>query len=79
MSTANIVIMSKHVALNAILAIGMAFVIGVLSDGFVMMGVSLFWQNVIKGLVIIAAVVIDQAQQKLQARVAVQAQASVGK
>lgn len=56
-----------------------AFVIGVLSDGLVMMGVSAFWQTVIKGLVIIAAVVVDQAQQKLQARVALQAQAALGK
>lgn len=55
-----------------------AFVIGVLSDGLVMMGVSSFWQTVIKGLVIIAAVVIDQAQQKVQARVALQAQAALG-
>lgn len=54
-----------------------AFVIGVLSDGLVMMGVSSFWQTVIKGLVIIAAVVIDQAQQRLQARVALQAQAAL--
>jgi erythritol transport system permease protein len=54
-----------------------AFVIGVLSDGLVMMGVSAFWQTVIKGLVIIAAVVIDQAQQKVQSRVALQAQAAV--
>ena len=56
-----------------------AFVIGVLSDGLVMMGVSAFWQTVIKGIVIIAAVVIDQAQQKVQAKVALQAQAAVGK
>ncbi|SIT90696.1 erythritol ABC transporter membrane protein [Yoonia rosea] len=54
-----------------------AFVIGVLSDGLVMMGVSSFWQTVIKGLVIIAAVVIDQAQQKVQARVALQAQSAI--
>ncbi|MDP2122588.1 MAG: ABC transporter permease [Hoeflea sp.] len=47
-----------------------AFVIGILSDGLVMMGVSSFWQMVVKGLVIIAAVVIDQAQSRLQARVA---------
>ena len=59
-------------------AIG-AFVIGVLSDGLVMMGVSAFWQTVIKGLVIIAAVVVDQAQQRLQARVALQAQGALGK
>src|SRR6201986_2217850 len=47
-----------------------AFVIGILSDGLVMMGVSSFWQTVIKGLVIIAAVVVDQAQRRLQQRVA---------
>lgn len=47
-----------------------AFVIGILSDGLVMMGVSSFWQMVIKGLVIVAAVVVDQAQSRLQARVA---------
>lgn len=45
-----------------------AFVIGVLGDGLVMMGVSEFWQMVIKGLVIIAAVVLDQMQRKLAAR-----------
>lgn len=45
-----------------------AFVIGVLSDGLVMMGVSEFWQMVIKGLVIIAAVVLDQLQRRLAAR-----------
>ena len=49
-----------------------AFVIGILSDGLVMMGVSEFWQMVIKGVVIIAAVVVDQAQRKLQQRVALQ-------
>ncbi|RVC30610.1 ABC transporter permease, partial [Mesorhizobium sp. M7A.F.Ca.CA.004.04.2.1] len=43
-----------------------AFVIGILSDGLVMMGVSSFWQMVIKGLVIIVAVVVDQAQRRLQ-------------
>ncbi len=54
-----------------------AFVIGILSDGLVMMGVSAFWQTVIKGVVIIAAVVVDQAQQKLQARVVLQQQAAL--
>ncbi|WP_244530190.1 ABC transporter permease [Rhizobium sp. NFR07] len=49
-----------------------AFVIGILADGLIMMGVSSFWQTVIKGLVIIAAVVVDQIQQKLQARVVLQ-------
>jgi len=37
-----------------------AFVIGVLSDGLILLGVSEFWQIVIKGFVIVVAVVIDQ-------------------
>ena len=52
-----------------------AFVIGVLGDGMVMLGVSSFWQMVIKGLVIIAAVVLDQMQQRMHHRLALQAQA----
>ncbi|PTV94392.1 erythritol transport system permease protein [Rhodobacter aestuarii] len=56
-----------------------AFVISILADGLVMMGVSSFWQTVIKGLVIVAAVVIDQAQSKLQARVALQQEAATGR
>ncbi|MBP1804949.1 ABC transporter permease [Rubellimicrobium aerolatum] len=56
-----------------------AFVIGILSDGLVMMGVSSFWQTVIKGLVIIAAVVVDQAQSRIQARVVLQQQAALGR
>ncbi|WP_353476261.1 ABC transporter permease (plasmid) [Salipiger sp. H15] len=56
-----------------------AFVIGILSDGLIMMGVSSFWQMVIKGLVIIAAVVIDQAQSRLQARVALSQEAAAGR
>ncbi len=55
-----------------------AFVIGILSDGLVMMGVSSFWQMVIKGLVIIVAVVIDQAQRRLQQRVALMQMARAG-
>ncbi len=55
-----------------------AFVIGILSDGLVMMGVSSFWQMVIKGLVIIVAVVIDQAQRRLQQRVTLLQMAKVG-
>ncbi len=35
----------------------------------VMMGVSDFWQMVIKGVVIVTAVVIDQFQQRLQSKV----------
>jgi erythritol transport system permease protein len=52
-----------------------AFVIGILSDGLVMMGVSAFWQTVIKGVVIIAAVVVDQIQRRMQQRFALQKQA----
>lgn len=50
-----------------------AFVIGVINDGMVMCGVSEFWQMVIKGLVIVLAVIIDQFQRKLQAKMALQA------
>lgn len=46
-----------------------AFVIVFLADGMVMMGVSDFWQMVIKGLVIVTAVIIDQFQQRLQSKV----------
>jgi len=45
-----------------------AFVIGVLSDGLVMLGVSEFWQMVIKGTVIVLAVAVDQLQSRLQAK-----------
>ncbi|WP_137934162.1 ABC transporter permease [Mesorhizobium comanense] len=55
-----------------------AFVIGILSDGLVMMGVSSFWQMVIKGLVIIVAVVVDQAQRRLQQRVSLMQMAKAG-
>ena len=47
-----------------------AFVIGVLADGLILMGVSEFWQIVIKGLVIVLAVVLDQMQQRYTRRTA---------
>lgn len=47
-----------------------AFVIGVLADGLVMLGVSEFWQMVIKGVVIILAVAVDQVQNRIQLRMA---------
>lgn len=50
-----------------------AFVIGVINDGMTMCGVSEFWQKVIRGAVIILAVVIDTAQRELQAKMALQA------
>lgn len=55
-----------------------AFVIGFLSDGLVLVGVSSFWQTVIKGLVIVLAVILDQGQERLKkARAANQAAQSV--
>ena len=42
-----------------------AFVIGVLFNGMVLLGVSEFWQTVIKGAVIVVAVIVDQLQQRL--------------
>ncbi len=56
-----------------------AFVIGILSDGLIMMGVSSFWQTVIKGVVIVLAVVIDRAQVRLQARVAIAQEAAASR
>jgi erythritol transport system permease protein len=41
-----------------------AFVIGVLADGLVLLGVSEFWQMVVKGSVIVVAVVLDQFQKR---------------
>ena len=54
-----------------------AFVIGVLNDGMVMMGVSSFWQQVIKGAVIVFAVIIDQVQARMQERIALQQQQEI--
>lgn len=45
-----------------------AFVISVLSDGLVLIGVSEFWQMVVKGVVIVLAVIIDQVQSRWQRR-----------
>jgi erythritol transport system permease protein len=45
-----------------------AFVIGFLSDGLVLVGVSEFWQMVAKGSVIVAAVALDEAQRRRQTR-----------
>jgi erythritol transport system permease protein len=49
-----------------------AFVIGVLADGMIMMGISDFWQTVIKGVVIVLAVAIDQFQAHMQTIAALQ-------
>ncbi len=53
-----------------------AFVIGVLNDGMIMLGVSEFWQMVIKGLVIIIAVIVDQFQRDLENKLALQSRNS---
>lgn len=45
-----------------------AFVIGFLSDGLVLVGVSEFWQMIVKGGVIVAAVALDEAQRRRQSR-----------
>lgn len=49
-----------------------AFVIGVLNDGMIMLGVSEFWQMVIKGLVIVVAVIVDQFQRGMERKLALQ-------
>jgi erythritol transport system permease protein len=51
-----------------------AFTIVMLGDGLVILGFSSFLQNVIKGIVIIAAVVIDQSQILFEERIALQRQ-----
>jgi len=51
-----------------------ALIIGVLTDGLIMVGVSSFWQTVIKGLVVVVAVMIDQYQLKKQNESALKAQ-----
>lgn len=48
-------------------------VITVLNDGMIMMGVTSFWQMVIKGVVIITAVIIDLVQKDLQNKAALAA------
>ena len=41
-----------------------AIIIGVLNNGLVLLNVSPFWQQVVKGLVILLAVIIDRANAK---------------
>lgn len=43
-----------------------AFVISILGDGLLMMNVSEFWQTVIKGIVIVVAVIADQMQSRIK-------------
>jgi ribose/xylose/arabinose/galactoside ABC-type transport system permease subunit len=51
-----------------------AFVIGLLNDGLVMVGVSSFWQGVVSGVVIVLAVSIDEFTARMQKRIALQQQ-----
>jgi ribose/xylose/arabinose/galactoside ABC-type transport system permease subunit len=55
-----------------------AFTIGFMTDGMVMVGVSSFWQKIIKGAVIVLAVIIDQVQARMQERIALQKQQELG-
>ena len=41
-----------------------AMIIGVLNNGLVLLNVSPFWQQVIKGVVIVLAVIIDKSNSK---------------
>ncbi|HEU0125993.1 MAG TPA: ribose ABC transporter permease, partial [Flavobacterium sp.] len=41
-----------------------AIIIGVLNNGLVLLDVSPFWQQVVKGFVILLAVIIDKMNQK---------------
>jgi len=45
------------------------FMITVLNDGMVMMGISSFWQMVIKGMVIVVAVIVDMGQRNFQKKI----------
>lgn len=42
-----------------------AIVIGIISNGLNLMGVSSFWQLVVKGLIILAAVILDSRKEAL--------------
>lgn len=48
-----------------------ALAIGVLTDGMAMVGISEFWQKVIKGAVIIIAVIFDTWQSRMKSKLAV--------
>lgn len=52
-----------------------AFVIGVLTVGLNQLGVSSFWQLIVKGAVIVLALILDQLQEGVQRRIALQHQA----
>jgi erythritol transport system permease protein len=52
-----------------------AFVIGVLTVGLNQLGVSSFWQLIVKGSVIVLALILDQLQERVRRRIAIQQQA----
>ena len=52
-----------------------AFVIGVLTVGLNQLGVSSFWQLIVKGAVIVLALILDQLQVRVQRRIALNQQA----
>lgn len=52
-----------------------AFVIGVLTVGLNQLGVSSFWQLIVKGSVIVLALILDQLQVRVQRRIALNQQA----
>ncbi|MEU8200103.1 ABC transporter permease [Streptosporangium sp. NPDC049046] len=45
-----------------------ALAIGLLSDGMVLVGVSTFWQIIVKGVVLVLAVILDRGQQRIRRR-----------
>jgi len=51
-----------------------AFIMGVMNNGMSILGIGIDWQQAIKGLVIILAVIIDQMQARMQTRIALQKQ-----
>ena len=53
-----------------------AFVIGILTNGLTLMGISSFRQLIITGSVIVLALIIDQIQQRAERRLALQQQAA---
>lgn len=45
-----------------------AIVIGIISNGLNLMGVSSFWQLVVKGLIILAAIILDSRKDMISAK-----------
>lgn len=45
-----------------------AIVIGVISNGLNLMGVSSFWQLVVKGIIILAAIILDSRKDMISAK-----------